>query len=235
MGAGLTLLVLSAVSMVFVRIASVALRLTGLPDHIARFQSISALTGAGFTTTESEAIVNFPIRRRVIVGLMLFGNLGLVSVAATFIVAFSNKVGDLNAMAVQIITIVAAIVFIIVFMSRKTLDRLLCRFIRRVLQNLTDWEQEHYRILLALDDEYTLSEHVYRGDGPRTLNEIIPADARINVLSEQGSERRHIDETGPETPVDQNETLVCYGRERAQRDFAKYLATNFPANIVVNS
>lgn len=235
MGAALTLLVLLAISMVIVRIASVALRLTGLPDHIARFQSISALTGAGFTTTESEAIVNYPIRRRVIVGLMLFGNLGLVSVASTFIIAFSNKVGDVNAIATQIVAMIAAIAFIIFVMSSKTLDRILCGFISRVLQNFTDWEQEHYRTLLALDNDYTLSEHVYRGEGPRPLDEIIPDGAKIYVLSVQGSERRHIDETGPATPVGQYETLVCYGSEKAQREFAKHLAEKYPAKIAVKS
>ena len=174
MGAALTLLILLAVSMVFVRVASVALRLTGLPDHVARFQSISALTGAGFTTTESEAIVNYPIRRRVIVGLMLFGNLGLVSVASTFIIAFSNRVGDFNAMLAQVGAVIAAIAFIVFVSSSKTLDKILCGFISRVLQKLTKLEQEHFRTLLSLDNDYSISEHVYRGAETKTLDKLVP-------------------------------------------------------------
>ena len=64
--AALTLAILYAISVTIVRVASVILRHTGLPDHVSRLQSISAMSGAGFTTTESELIVNHPLRRRVI-------------------------------------------------------------------------------------------------------------------------------------------------------------------------
>lgn len=62
MGAAITLLVILTVSVVVVRAAAVALRLTGMPVEVARFQARSAFTGTGFTTSESEAIVNYPIR-----------------------------------------------------------------------------------------------------------------------------------------------------------------------------
>ncbi len=88
MGAAITLLVILTVSVFVVRIAAVALRLTGMPADIARFQARSAFSGAGFTTSESEAVVNHPIRRRLIGLLMLWGNIGLVTVIATFIVSF---------------------------------------------------------------------------------------------------------------------------------------------------
>ena len=65
MGAAITLLVILTFSVVVTRIAAVALRLTGMPADVARFQARSAFTGAGFTTSESEAVVNHPIRRRL--------------------------------------------------------------------------------------------------------------------------------------------------------------------------
>ena len=61
--AALTLLVVLTLSIVVVRAGAVALRLTGIPEEVARFQARSAFTGAGFTTSESEAIVNHPVRR----------------------------------------------------------------------------------------------------------------------------------------------------------------------------
>ena len=48
-------------------------RITGLPDDKARFQVLSILTGAGFTTRESESIVSSRMRRRLAQGTMLFG------------------------------------------------------------------------------------------------------------------------------------------------------------------
>ena len=80
MEAAFTVMAIFTLSTIIVRIASTIMRLTGLPDNVARFQSLSAMTGTGFTTRESELIVNYPIRRRVLMTLMIIGNLGLVSV-----------------------------------------------------------------------------------------------------------------------------------------------------------
>ena len=40
-----------------------ALKLNGLSAEVATFQAQSAFSGAGFTTSESEAIVSHPLRR----------------------------------------------------------------------------------------------------------------------------------------------------------------------------
>ncbi len=231
MGAALTLLILLAVSMVIVRIASVALRLTGLPDHVARFQSISALTGAGFTTTESEAIVNYPIRRRVIVGLMIFGNLGLVSVASTFIVAFASKTGDFSAMLTQAAAIAAAVIFIAIITASKTLDTLLCGLISRVLQNITDLEQKKFHVLLSLYSDYSVSEHVYRGAQTLPLFDIVPSALKIDIISVQGENIRHFDEMDSSSPVNRNESLICVASAASHQKLADHLATIFPAHI----
>ena len=228
MGAALTLLVLLAGSLVIVRIASVALRLTGLPDHVARFQSVSALTGAGFTTTESEAIVNFPIRRKVIVSLMIFGNLGLVSVVSTFIIAFADATGDSGAMIRQGLAIAATIMFIFFVMTNKTLDRMLCGFISRILQKTMKSGQRSYHPLLYLDDDFSVSEHVYRGVSDRDLKEILHKSIALTVLSVRGTEQKYFDSFDPDIEVAMNETLVCFGNEKAHLEFASHLAKEFP-------
>ena len=109
MGAAITLLVILTVSIVVVRIGAVALRLTGMPADVARFQARSAFTGAGFTTSESEAVVNHPIRRRLIATLMLLGNLGLVTVLGTFIVSFVSTEYSVAAMSRQLFWLLGAI------------------------------------------------------------------------------------------------------------------------------
>ena len=90
MSAALTLLIILAVSLLVVRIGGTALRLTGMPLSAARFQSISALTGTGFTTQEAETLMHHPLRRRVLMGLMFAGHLGVVSLASTVILAVSS-------------------------------------------------------------------------------------------------------------------------------------------------
>lgn len=228
MAAALTLLILLAGSLVIVRIASVALRLTGLPDHVARFQSISALTGAGFTTTESEAIVNFPIRRRIVVGLMILGNLGLVSVLSTFIIAFGERAGSADAMIRQGLTIVAVIAFILLVMTNKTLDRILCGVLARVLIGVLKFEQNHIKTVLALDKDYSIAEHVYRGPKDLPMQDVVPVSLGLNILSVRGSDQTHYDEFGRDFLVGQNETLICFGSEKNHHKLADHLAGKFP-------
>lgn len=83
-----TLLLIVFMSLLVSRIATVALMFTGLSKESARFQARSAFTGAGFTTSESELIVQHPVRRRIIMMLMFLGNAGLITVIATLMTGF---------------------------------------------------------------------------------------------------------------------------------------------------
>jgi len=74
-----TLLVI-VVSYLVVRGAAIALMMTGMEEQRARFQSLSAFTGTGFTTKEAEIVVNNPMRRRIVTWLMILGNAGIVTV-----------------------------------------------------------------------------------------------------------------------------------------------------------
>lgn len=60
-------------------LGSIALEATGLERKKARFQTLSALTGTGFTTGEAESVVNHPERRRIATWLIFIGNAGVIS------------------------------------------------------------------------------------------------------------------------------------------------------------
>ena len=57
---------------------------TGLPDERARFQVMSLLTGCGFTTRESEAILSFRPRRRLALMTMIFGYAFNITIVSAF-------------------------------------------------------------------------------------------------------------------------------------------------------
>ena len=78
-------------SILITRIASAALENTGLSGRSAKFQSRSAFTGCGFTTVESEKITQHPVRRQIILTLMLLGNAGIVTVIVTLLITFLHK------------------------------------------------------------------------------------------------------------------------------------------------
>ncbi len=63
-------------------------RLTGLPADRARFQVTSLLTGTGFTTRESEAIMASRSRRRLARITMLFGFVFNITIVSAFINVF---------------------------------------------------------------------------------------------------------------------------------------------------
>ena len=57
---------------IILELFTVMFRITGLPDDKARFQVLSLLTGAGFTTRESESILSSKMRRKLAQVTMLF-------------------------------------------------------------------------------------------------------------------------------------------------------------------
>ena len=84
----LSLLTVLVISLIITRIATIALTYTGLSRQSAKFQARSAFTGVGFTTSESEKVVNHPVRRRILLVMMLVGNAGIVTAITTLILGF---------------------------------------------------------------------------------------------------------------------------------------------------
>jgi hypothetical protein len=74
--------------MITTRIAATALALTGLSREAARFQVRSAFTGTGFNTREAEKVVDHPVRRQIIMLLMIARSAGVVSIIISLTRAF---------------------------------------------------------------------------------------------------------------------------------------------------
>ncbi|MFC1668330.1 cation:proton antiporter regulatory subunit [Chlamydiota bacterium] len=72
------------ISFLAVRVGAIAFQLTGLEWSLSKFQALSCFSGTGFTTKESELITGNPQRRKIASLLMVLGNVGLVTLIATF-------------------------------------------------------------------------------------------------------------------------------------------------------
>lgn len=162
MAAAISLLVVLTVSVLVVRIAAVALRLTGMPADVARFQARSAFSGSGFTTAESEAVVNHPLRRRIIGLLMLWGNVGFVTVIATFIVSFVSAGSSMAGISRQLIWLFSALALLWFIALNPLADRVMCRSIDWFLQRTTSLGQQRAVALLQLPGDFSIAEHVVR-------------------------------------------------------------------------
>ena len=132
--AALTLLIVLTLAILVVRTGAVALRLTGIPPEIARFQARSAFTGAGFTTSESEAIVNHPVRRRIVSTLMVVGSVGLVSVVTTVIVSLVGVEDGEGGLLKQLLWLAVALLVLWCVALNPKADRIMCAGIARLLE-----------------------------------------------------------------------------------------------------
>lgn len=154
------LLLTVLVSYLIVRGGAIALRLTGLDEKRARFQALSAFSGTGFTTRESERVVNHPTRRRIVTWLMIMGNAGIVAVIVT---GSSSLVSSKGFHIPLNILIFAAGIFVFYKLATKT--RLAKRwetFIEKKLIKMPAFEEEEAEDLLRLIHGYGLVRYPIR-------------------------------------------------------------------------
>lgn len=211
--AGITsLLLVVALSLLLTRIATVILTASGMSAQSARFQARSAFTGAGFTTSESEEVMRHPLRRRVVMMLMLLGHVGIVASAGTLILGFRN--GGIASEGYRALELVAGLMALL-FLSRSAwVDRRLNSVIRRVLHTYTDLPSRDLDSLLDLTGEYTVSElAVDEGDwvADRRLDELDLRDEGIAVLGINRADGRYRGNPVGSTSVGAGDTLILYG------------------------
>ncbi len=76
-----------------VKIGSIAFQLTGMEPKMAMFQSLSAFTNTGFTTSAAEDVVRNRKRRVIASVLIIMGYIGIVGVIVTLVRSFAIEVG----------------------------------------------------------------------------------------------------------------------------------------------
>jgi hypothetical protein len=159
----LSLLLVVALSLMLTRIATVALVHTGLAREAARFQARSAFTGVGFTTREAEDVVGHPVRRRIVMWLMLVGNVGIVTAVSTLLLSLGGmSAGSAGPPLVVLVVGLGALAFL---GSSTWVDGHLCAGISWALRRFTDLDARDYARLLHLRDDYGVCElSVVRGD-----------------------------------------------------------------------
>lgn len=215
----LSLVLVLLLSITITRIATIALVHTGLSLETARFQARSAFTGAGFTTQESEQVVNHPVRRRIIMWLMLFGNAGIVTVIASVILTFIN-LGEASSGSLmwKLLLAIGGLLLVIWFTFSRWLGQRMSSLIDRTLSKLADLDVRDYINLLHLDGEYRLVEMVLEEDdwlAGRTLAEARPRSEGIVVLGLRRRSKGYIGTPDGDTTLQAGDTLLLYGRQSA--------------------
>jgi hypothetical protein len=108
----ITLFILVIAYLVLVEIFTVLFRITGLREDKARFQAISCMTNSGFTTKESELILNSVARRRLARIMMLFGYLFSVSGVSLMVNLFIRSTWD----QMNVMTVIYSCIFVFIIL-----------------------------------------------------------------------------------------------------------------------
>jgi len=205
------LLIIIIISYCIVRSGAIALEMTGVSIHIARFQALSAFTGTGFTTQETEIIVNHPIRRKIISFLMILGNAGIVSIIGAFIFSF-GETGSFNPLFTLIIIIAVAGLYKVAV--HRTVDTKLSETIRQNLRTRLHIEKVLIEEIIHQPEGYGVAS-VIIAKGSRiaqhTLEDLGLKDNNIIVLSIE-RDGSIIPQPTSETQINEDDRLICFGK-----------------------
>jgi hypothetical protein len=110
---------------------SIALEATGMERSKARFQALSAITGPGFTTRESNSVVNHPKRRRIVAWLIVIGTTGVITALVGLIVFLRSGVDAPSILfIIVVISLIASVLVIIRIGIVSRISDLILRFLR---------------------------------------------------------------------------------------------------------
>jgi hypothetical protein len=213
----ISLLLVLALSLLVTRVATVALTLTGLSKDSARFQARSAFTGAGFTTTESELVVRHPVRRRIVMLLMLLGNAGIVAAVGSLLLTFVAT-GEAVPGWVRLLLLGAGIAVLFVLATSRFVDRLISRMTTRAIQRWKSLDVSDYAELLHLGGEYKVVELPVRdGDwvSGRTLSDLKLRREGMMTLAVQRADGTFLGVPPMDSRLQPGDTLIVYGRADA--------------------
>jgi hypothetical protein len=214
MAAVVSLLAVIVMSLLITKVGAVALALTGISQEAARFQARSAVSGAGFTTSESERVVDHPARRQVISLLILLGGAGLLSSVATIVLSFAGDNSARTNLARAGVLAAGLVVVWLVTRSQR-FDRVLTHVIQRVLCTTTDLEVRDYASLLHVRDGWTITELQVQDEdwvADEQLRQLDLPEEGVLVLGIHRTDGRWIGAPTGETRVRPGDTAVLYGR-----------------------
>lgn len=128
-------------------VSATALKLTGLDIHTSRFQALSALTGTGFTTRETELIMQHKNRRYIIMFLMVIGPIGFIAILSTVLFT-TRRYLALPQMAMLIVLTLA--------IFRFTKSKRMMVFLHRMIEK--QLKKRHYPRRIVLDEVLELGK-----------------------------------------------------------------------------
>lgn len=206
-----------AVSLLILRVATEALVLTGLSRDLARFQARSVFMGVGFTTSESEWLMENPVRRRIIMILMLLGNAGIVTTVASLMLALVNVQGEQGQIFLRLVVLGCGLILLWAAAVSKWLERQLSRLISYALVKWTRLEVFDYTSLLHLSEGYVVTEFPVHPDNwlaNKKLADVRLSEEGVHVLGIHRADGEYCGVPIGSTSIRPHDKLLLYGQIR---------------------
>jgi hypothetical protein len=212
MTAILSFLTILALSFLVVRIGTVALVMTGLSEDVASFQSLSAFSGAGFTTTEAESVVVSEARRSVIKMLIRLGSAGIVTAVSSLILSFTGR--DTGGF-LQFLILAAGLIVLVMLSRSHRFQSILTPLIKKALKRSALIDLRDYANLLHVSEGYSVVELEVVADSwlaGRTLSELRLRSEGVSVLGVLTPQGEYIGAPPPHQTFVEGDRLLMYGR-----------------------
>ncbi len=207
-----TFLVVASITLAFTQLAAGALIATGTPPEIARFQARSAFSGAGFTTTEAENVVNHPARRRIIATTMFVGNLGTPTLVVTVLVGLIAP--GPGSTTERTLVALSGLLLLVLAVSNRPVQRRLAVVGRRYAQRrLAPVIADDIDELLVVGGDYIVGALPVVGrpdDAPRSLHGLAEAFPGCVVLGVRQGDR-YIGSSPVDIDLIDGDVLLLYG------------------------
>jgi hypothetical protein len=181
---------------------------TGLDRKIARFQVISMLTGTGFTTGESELIIDHPVRRKLGAFLILFGAFSL----AVIISAISNLLTD-NFYTMEIAYIAGGLLVLLFVLRAPFVQTMMAKKMKSELKDNYELADLPISDVLLMDEDDEVREIAIKEDSrfaERTFDEIVNKKDDVMLLFIKRGEI-NIRNKAYDTKLEPGDKLVLYG------------------------
>ena len=200
-------------SLIIIRVGTMALMLTGLSRESARFQAHSAFTGVGFTTMESESVVDHPVRRHLAMGLMMLGNIGIATVIATLTATLlSERTGE--QWPLSLLLLASGVLMLWVLAKSHWIERQMNRPIAFALSQFSRLDVRDYVSLLKLSSGFAVYELLVETNdwlAGKTLVELGLAREGVLVLGIRRHNGIYIGAPSGNSQISSGDTLVIYG------------------------
>ncbi len=206
------------VYMIVVEIFVMLFRITGLTAEKARFQVVSLLTNSGYTTQESEIVVNSKNRRKLARLVMIFGYAFTVTIVSTVVNVFFQFRSTYVVSAVAFIPMLIAILLIAYFLKKnKVVNNMTDKMIKKIALKFA--KVSRYNNIMVMDDYGSLvMAKIELKKMPKELENLelsssnIKKEHGINIILKNTAKGEVIPDAN--TVFELGDTIVVIGEEK---------------------